>query len=56
MERIIYVPLLMVAAALGSYLGKIVLNKVDQERFKKITLGLIFLTGVTLIVQYLVKL
>jgi uncharacterized membrane protein YfcA len=47
-----YVPLLLVAAVGGSYLGKLLLNKIDQDTFRKITLGLILLTGITLIVEH----
>jgi uncharacterized membrane protein YfcA len=54
-SEFLYIPLLLVAAALGSYLGKVVLNKINQQKFKRITLSLIFLTGLTLIVQYLIK-
>jgi uncharacterized membrane protein YfcA len=50
-----YVPLLLIAAALGSYLGKTVLNKIDQDKFRRITLTLIFLTGVIKVVQHLIK-
>lgn len=50
----IYIPLLLVAAAVGSYLGKLLLNKIDQEKFRTITLGLIFITGMTLVVQHLI--
>jgi len=50
--RVLYVPLLLIAAAVGSYFGKRILDKIDQAKFKKITMGLIFLTGVVLVVQY----
>ncbi len=52
-DRILYVPFLLVSAALGSYLGKLFLNSIDQSKFKKLTLALIFLTGITLIAQQL---
>jgi uncharacterized membrane protein YfcA len=51
-SEFLYIPLLLIAAALGSYLGKLLLNKIDQEKFRRITLGLIFLTGITMIVQH----
>jgi uncharacterized protein len=51
----LYIPLLLIAAALGSYLGKLILNKIDQDKFRKITLGLIFVTGVVMIIQHLIK-
>jgi len=48
-----YIPLLLVAAVGGSYLGKLVLKKINQETFRKATLGLILLTGISLIVEHL---
>ena len=48
-----YIPLLLIAAVAGSYLGKLLLGKIDQGAFRKITLGLIFLTGISLIVEHL---
>lgn len=50
-----YIPLLLIAAALGSYLGKVILNKIDQDKFRRITLALIFLTGLTMIIQHFIK-
>jgi uncharacterized membrane protein YfcA len=50
-----YIPLLLIAAGLGTYLGKIILNRIDQDRFRRITLALIFFTGLTMIIQYFVK-
>jgi uncharacterized membrane protein YfcA len=54
MDRILYIPLLLAAAVLGSYLGKRLLNAIDHEKFKRITLSLIFITGVILVVQRIV--
>jgi len=48
-----YIPLLLVAAIGGSYLGKQVLKKINQETFRKVTLVLILLTGISLIVEHL---
>jgi uncharacterized membrane protein YfcA len=50
-----YIPLLLVAAGAGSYLGKILLNKIDQDKFRRITLTLIFFTGFTMIIQHFIK-
>ncbi len=50
-KEIWYIPVLLVAAFLGSYLGKRLLNKIPQETFKKIVLGLIFLMGVSMMVN-----
>jgi len=47
------IPLLFVGAFLGSYLGKAILNKISQEAFRKIILGLIMAIGLSLIVQEL---
>lgn len=53
-SRLIYLPILFIAAAVGSYLGKIFLQKIQQERFRQITLILVFITGVTLVLQQVV--
>lgn len=44
-----YIPLLVAAAFLGSYWGKMLLSKLSQESFKKIVLVLILLIGVALL-------
>jgi uncharacterized membrane protein YfcA len=46
----IYIPVLMAASIIGSYLGKLILGKISQERFRVIVLGLILLMGVSLVV------
>jgi uncharacterized protein len=51
----LYIPLLLIAATLGSYLGKVILNRIDQDKFRRITLALIFLTGLVMIIQHLTK-
>lgn len=43
------IPSLFVGAVLGSYLGKRILNKISQENFKKIILGLILAIGISLV-------
>lgn len=48
-----YIPLLLASAVGGSYLGKLLLKKIDQENFRRITLGLILLTGISLIIQHI---
>lgn len=40
-----YIPALFIIAFVGSYMGKQLLNKVSQENFRKIVLGLIILIG-----------
>lgn len=46
-----YIPLLMLAGYIGSYLGKIVINKIDQKQFEKIVMAFVFLSGVLLIIE-----
>ena len=48
---VIYIPLLMLAAWVGSYLGKVLLNRINQNLFQRIVLALIFLTGTSMLVQ-----
>ncbi|HWA35231.1 MAG TPA: sulfite exporter TauE/SafE family protein, partial [Cyclobacteriaceae bacterium] len=49
----IYVPLLLLASFLGSWLGKQLLQVMSQDLFRKILLGFILMMGVTLIYQNL---
>ena len=42
-----FVPVLLVVAFAGSYVGKLLLNKIRQESFRKIVLVLVFLIGLT---------
>lgn len=46
-----YLPLLMLAGYSGSYLGKIVINKIDQKQFEKIVMVFVFLSGTLLIFE-----
>jgi uncharacterized protein len=48
-----YIPLLLIVATLGSYVGKLLLAKIRQEKFRLVTLSLIFVTGMLLIIQNL---
>jgi uncharacterized membrane protein YfcA len=43
------------AAFLGSYFGKMILGKISQETFLKVVLALIFLTGLVMVIQALLK-
>lgn len=45
-EILLYVPFLVVIGIVGTYLGKLLLAKIPQEIFKKISLFLILLIGV----------
>ena len=42
-----YVPGLVLVAFIGSYVGKVVLNKIQQKSFRRIVLVLIFVIGLT---------
>jgi uncharacterized protein len=44
-----FVPILLLVAFAGSYAGKLLLNKIRQESFRKIVLVLVFLIGLTTI-------
>lgn len=49
-----YIPMLLIAAFAGSYLGKLFLKWIKHETFKKIMLGLIFVTGISLLIEHLI--
>ena len=42
-----YIPGLLAVAFAGSFAGKVALDKIEQDSFRQIVLGLIFLIGVT---------
>ncbi|MFN8296986.1 MAG: sulfite exporter TauE/SafE family protein [Chitinophagales bacterium] len=46
------IPFLMVIGFVGSYVGKIILDKIPQEKFRKLVLVLILIVGVTLILKF----
>lgn len=54
-SRLMYIPILLIAAMAGSYIGKVLLQRIDQDKFRKFTLSLIFLTGVVLVLQHLTR-
>lgn len=45
-EILIYIPFLVVIGIIGTYAGKLLLNKISQDNFKKFSLVLILLIGV----------
>mgnify|MGYP001443786533 CR=1 FL=1 len=49
----IYVPFLLIIGLVGTYIGKKILNRISQERFKRITLYLILLIGLVSIVSFI---
>ncbi|MGV3597066.1 MAG: sulfite exporter TauE/SafE family protein [Bacteroidota bacterium] len=51
-EMYYLIPFLIAASFIGSWIGKQLLDKISQEVFKKIILGLIFAIGVSLILKF----
>ena len=47
------IPFLFGISFFGTYLGKLILEKISQERFKQIVLFLILITGITTLVKQL---
>jgi len=45
-------PLLLVAAFAGSYIGKLILKKVPQHAFRKIVLVMLFIIGITMFTKH----
>ncbi|HEU5292163.1 MAG TPA: sulfite exporter TauE/SafE family protein [Cyclobacteriaceae bacterium] len=52
-ELFMNVPFMIVAAFVGSFLGKRFLSKIKQETFQKIVLVLVFIMGITLLTEQL---
>lgn len=49
------VPLLILVSLIGTYIGKLILNRIPSERFQKMTLVLILLIGIGGIVKVFLK-
>lgn len=47
-----FVPGLLLVAFAGSYVGKIILGRIEQERFRKMVLLLVFLIGATTFAKF----
>lgn len=47
------IPILLLIAFVGSYIGKLVIQKVQQKYFKRIVLSFIFFIGVFIVVKFL---
>ncbi len=45
-ESWIYIPVLIIVSILGTWIGKKILEKIDEKYFKKMVLGLILTTGI----------
>lgn len=54
-DILIYIPFLMVIGITGTYIGKLILTKISQTNFKKISLILILIIGVITLVNTLLK-
>ncbi|GGG41805.1 hypothetical protein GCM10011414_09160 [Croceivirga lutea] len=52
-EILIYIPFLIVIGWIGTYLGKLILNKIPQEKFKRLSLSLILIIGVITLIEVL---
>ena len=50
-----YVPFLFLIGVIGTYMGKKILVKIPQEKFKKLSLSLILLIGAITIVNLLIR-
>lgn len=48
------IPLLIIASVIGTFIGKKLLTKISEERFRVIVLGLILITGISTLVKILV--
>jgi uncharacterized membrane protein YfcA len=49
-------PILLVVSVIGSYIGKLLLDKINQDYFRKIVLGLILGVGIFMLVRTIVDL
>lgn len=45
------VPVLIAVSIIGSYIGKKILEKIKQDKFRKLVLGLIFIVGVAMTIK-----
>lgn len=54
-DILIYIPFLMVIGITGTYIGKLILTKISQTNFKKISLILILIIGVITLANTLLK-
>lgn len=48
----VFIPILFLSSFIGSYAGKIILEKISQETFRKVLLALVFVMGVLLVVGW----
>ncbi|WP_426431175.1 sulfite exporter TauE/SafE family protein [Winogradskyella sp. HB-48] len=52
---LIYIPFLIVIGFVGTAIGKKILNYIPQDKFKKISLGLILLIGLITLINVVIK-
>lgn len=50
-ENYYLIPILAVVSVVGSYTGKLLLNRINQESFRKTVLGLIFFIGLVMLIR-----
>lgn len=50
-----YIPVLLILALIGSFIGKQIVNKIPQKKFRKIVLTAIFIIGLKFIFDYILK-
>lgn len=50
-EHIYLIPLLLICSVLGTFIGKKILERISEEKFKSIVLFLILITGITTLVK-----
>ena len=51
----IYIPFLLVIGLIGSYIGKLILKKIPQEKFKRISLYLILVIGLVSFIGFFIQ-
>ncbi len=51
-EYYFLVPILLIIAVVGSYIGKLILEKIPQNAFKNLVLGFLFLIGVAMVIKF----
>lgn len=52
----VYIPFLLVIGLVGTFVGKLILKKIPQDKFKKISLVLVLIIGLVTVVDFVVNL
>lgn len=55
-ENYLLIAMLFVISVAGSYIGKLLLKRIEQEKFKKIVLGMIFIAGLSVLTKSILSL